>query len=273
MPSHKTGLRTLIAVAMSITPLTGCIYISQHTYEPLSVLVVDAESERPIRNAMIALRYMRPPGIVLNHPEDTSGFTGDDGKAVIQVANPKYGSFWEIGADGYLSHRGYTDTRTRIPEEFVGNGAVEAVITLYARPPPTLTVIIPDGYRGPLGIRVHPMNASEPGRRDFIFMASTVGLVEIDASPLLLRTSAIGRFAARYTDGQAIPRVSQLGVYKRSDEVIAIRSVANPPGGHIYVIGTVANQNAMKRSLSQYVDAYGAYSIFDAGDWETMFPR
>ena len=272
VPSHNTRMPTFIAVAMSITPLTGC-YIHRYTYEPVSIRVVDGESEQPISDAEIKVGYVRPPGIVINQPEDTSGCTGDDGELVIQIADPRMGSHWSIRHPGYIDHWVQNDSRNgRIPPEFLGDDTVNAVITLFAWPPPSVTVIIADAYRGPLGVRIRPTNIFEPGRRDFIYEASSVGLVEIDASPLLLRRGGVGPFTARYADGRVIPSPSELGHYERPEEVIAVRLVAGVPDGYVYVIGTVADRNAIRSSLSHYVGEYGVWSKFDAEAWAKVFP-
>ena len=142
--------------AASLVNLTACV--SFHKYRQVDVAVVDAESGGPIPGANITVVYVHPEAIILNHPENTTGITDDDGRASLSVANYRDGVVWYAEAPGYLDHRAAVWARAeRVPEEFLDDpssiSADRATIRLYQQPPPKATIVIPDDYRGPVRIR------------------------------------------------------------------------------------------------------------------------
>jgi hypothetical protein len=258
--------------------LTACV--SFHEYRQVDVAVVDAESGSSIPSAEITVCYPHPPAIILNHPEDITAFTDEYGKASLSVADYDAGLLWYAEAPGYLKHRAEVRVRDeRVPPEFLDDpssiGADRATIRLYQEPGLKVTVVVPDGYRGPVGLRIGRTERylqGEVGERDFVFPISERGDVEITLSPLLDRKAAWSRFTAIYANGKLIPRGYELrGAAAAS--AVALRKIASVPGGVIFVVGTAADEEALRGVLSTYLGPDHSYSSFDMAAWESIFGR
>jgi hypothetical protein len=154
---------------------SGCLF---YTYKPAKLSILDAETGEPISGAKINTVYVYDLALNPPNPRAVDALADANGSAVMTVATLDC-MLWHFNADGYL------------PLERWGSMAGQTnVVRLYKMPAPSLTIIVPDGYRGPLTVDLRPSTSwvqGQVGQRDFAFEASSTGSVSIDASPLLLR--------------------------------------------------------------------------------------
>ena len=87
----------------------------------------------------------------------------------------------------------------------VANKKVSFIAELYAKEPcPTVELIVPTGYRGPVQVdfRIPDDAPPAPGQRAFSYEVSSSGSV-IVTGPAILRCFAVPNFTAKYADGRA----------------------------------------------------------------------
>jgi hypothetical protein len=234
-----------------LSALPGC---AVYTLRPVDVVVVDAESGKPVQGAEVGVDYLAL--FILNRPWPASGKTDSQGKTSLWVANFHDGSEnWSASAPDYLPFQSGgmgSDSRNRIPCDLVPPGGSAAtgpaVIHLYRKPAARIMVIVPDGYRGPLKIDLHPVPefmAKEPGARQFTFSASSNGYVGIQATPILLHLNR--DIEARYANGDPIPQAGP-----SNPNVIALRYVTtegNINMQELYVVGTADDKAAVSHAI------------------------
>ena len=265
-------LRPLIVVMLTApcTFLPGCITFP--SYEPVDVLVLDAETGNPLSDATVSVWYLR--GFpVLNTPKDISASTNTYGRATLRVAE-YHGVVWETSAQNYIA-LGFPVSRRRIPEELQiateeHTDHKEVIIRIYRQPEPTITVFVPEGYRGPLKLDLPPTSSfvqGAIGRREFTFEASQTGYVRIDAAPLLLR-SRLKDFIVRYADGTPIrPRSFD------DDERVILRRMTDFGNRWLFMIGTRADEDMLRRVLYERSDDPNLGPLFIPEAWDALFAQ
>jgi hypothetical protein len=235
--NHRPMLAGL-AVALTLST-AGCV--SFHGEREVAVSVRDAETGRPTPGARVDVRY--PHVAVLNAPRAVSGTTGGDGTTTVVAAN--FGAQdWAASADGFLADRRLvagTDKDVRSIE-----------FRLYRVPPPSVVVVVPNGFRGPLMVDRRPTDRwvqGEPGRRAFTFRASPGGYVGIDATPLLIRMNpfAVG---VVFEDGSSVPEPST-GTGASS---VALRHVDLSGARTLFVVGTEADFGKVRPVVYDFKD-------------------
>ncbi len=245
----------VVMLTAPCTFLPGCIAFP--SYQPVDVLVLDAETGNPLSNATVSVRYPRGGLPVLNTPKDISASTDRCGRATLRVAEYFGGVAWEIIAQNYIALRFGPMSRRRIPEELEiateeHTDHQEVIIRIYRQPKPTITVFVPEGYRGPLKLDLPPTSSfvqGAIGRREFTFEASQTGYVRIDAAPLLLR-SLPKDVIVRFADGTQIPFLAMC----RDDERVTLRRMGDFGNRWLFMIGTRADEDMMRRVLFERID-------------------
>ena len=230
---HRLQALSIPAIGAALLVLPGCLAL--YEYEPVTVTVIDAESNAPIRGAQVELHYTYM--MCLNPPRGVSAETGSDGRVEIEEATFG-GKWWKVSALGYI-----TDLPSSRPDGSPGN---PHEFRLYREPKPEIVVVIPTGYVGPVFVDFIPSNAwiqDAPGSRRFRFESSANGYAPIIASPLLRRATWATR--AEYRDGTPIARAGEA-----SDRELALRwvGVCDSKGDRVlYAVGTSADENAVEQ--------------------------
>jgi hypothetical protein len=256
VPINKAALTTAIL-------LTICSAGCGRTYHPVNVAVYDAETDAPIAGAEVAVYYR---GIYpFGFPKSDPAATDDRGAATIRIAAGETVE-WCASAEGYMVDRGEPGEDVR-------------VFRLYKLPRPQVTIVVPNGYRGPLKIdmRLVPGRVQgKIGKRDFVFRASPSGYVDFDATPLLLATehfhSLESNFFAVHEDGSPVPDDYRLGRFG-----VGLRWVAD--GGlprrwrRLYVIGTYADGQALHAKIMREIDGDPHHLMMDDDALDALFTQ
>ncbi len=114
---------------------------------------------------------------------------------------------------------------------------------------PPITIVVPNGYRGPLLVEYRPVDRWLQGnvrQREFTYCANEKGYVGIDATPLLLTIRREMR--VRYANGDDIPEWNGgLG-----DDDVALRWVESNGTQMIYVVGTKSDEEILPPPVYNY---------------------
>jgi hypothetical protein len=174
---------------------SGCI--NPGIRRNVDVVVLDAETDRPINNANVTVR---PGPRMLNVPipgDDVIATTDAAGQATI--ATPKYlfpvWIDWHVEANGYETAWHMSDGG-RVPSKFLEKRSwlawrQQATVRLTRSPGPEVALIVPDGYRGPIFVDVVPDDwpsaspIAETPPRHYTFLAADNGYVRVAAYPIL----------------------------------------------------------------------------------------
>jgi hypothetical protein len=225
--------------------LSQCGCLSLHSSHPVRISVKDAESDVPLSTATVDIGYQTIRiAPVWNFPKSQSAATNAEGLASLNVAEVK-GQMLSVEASGYQPFKHYGGI-------WIGNNLD---VRLYRLPPPQITVVVPDGYRGPLKLDFRPSSRwvqGHAGQRSFTFNATNNGYVEIEASPLLLRlhdavaTGDIG-IKATFSSGQEIRRQYP----SREPDAVALRHVHSFENRSLRVIGTETETRDVARMANE----------------------
>lgn len=187
-------MKNLISVFLflSIFLFSGCIHF--YDYKQYQMRIIDPELNQPVENASISVRYCFPGRIWRQMPKSVKEKTDASGLAKVKVATNSrpYAPICSIRADGYM-HTAPSDIRMGIDTRWVpsntrvGNEG-EVIIPIYKKPEPTIEIVVPDDYLGP--VVIHLIQANEwiqgkPGQREFSYKVGQNGYLSIEASPLL----------------------------------------------------------------------------------------
>lgn len=152
-----------------------------------------------------------------------------------------------FSATGYDEIHTSADMGQRMPRDAVPTGRRGRYrVTLYRLPPPTLAIIVPDGYTGPILVELGgdgdgPLTS---GERTFEFRASRHGIVTVSDAPALIRRASPASCSAREAGGAVIPLP-----YGAKDRVRALRWVSSQGDRHAFMIGTAADENRLLHEL------------------------
>lgn len=249
---RKSGYAVLVLIALVVGGFGGCAIYS---YRPVEVRVIDAETEQPIAGADVRVGYVYM--FVFNAPAQQSTTTDSAGRATIRVANFRDAAL-SFGARGYLPTGDYSELDDRSPHQryrsFDEPTGHVATIRLYHGPKPTITVVVPNGYRGPLWVHRRPAAGwiqEERGKRDFTYHATADGYVGIDATRLLLESINDLDIKFKYENGTPISQVRN-GVPGETD--VALRWVTCQGNDKsVFVVGTQADEDAVRPIVYDYI--------------------
>lgn len=273
-------LRLLAALALAAAALCSSGCVAFYWPRDIPVTVLDAETGEPVAGADVAVSYTYM--LVLNAPRPQSATTNKQGETTIRAANFHAGwTLWTVSAPGYLSAVAFPSGRRWIPSEFhpplekVADRRAE--IRLYRAVEPTITILVPDGYRGPLWVHRRPTRGwiqEAAGKRDFTFRADDNGYVGIDATPLLLRSpfppAPPPDPRVRHEDGSEVPPQGP----DTRDADVAVRRIARE--GHerrVYMVGTQADAEAMYPLVYEAYRGNPGMARTSGATFAAMFPE
>jgi len=227
MPNRRpTGCLTFAVVLLAFAP--GCQTL--YGYRPVSVLVRDIETKKPLHGAEVHISY--PLAESPFAPAACSGATGEDGLARLRAA--PYG---DAGIAVDVTAGGYMSAEKTLPVaavqalepahlfEAVERRPVSLVVELYAEPHPVIELVLPAGYRGVVKaeVLVQEDAANAPGQRLFSGVMAPSGVVQVIGPPLL-RCLLIGDIRARFADGTPVspqPKDREVGLWWINSESVA----------------------------------------------------
>jgi hypothetical protein len=207
----------LLGVLVAFWP--GCQ--SFHSYRPVTVQAIDAETKKPIPQAEVRITYpLTQQGWA---PSVSVEPTGSDGIAHLRAA--PYGP---VGLTIAASANGYTEEATAVPVAALAAIPTTApheknsiqpanfVVEMYAKPNPTVELTLPPNYRGLVKTRLRIQEAVyTPGQRLFTCFVPATGETDIVVPPLFRRTP-YPEYHARYPDGPLLSpkaRLSEIGFW------------------------------------------------------------
>ena len=173
-----------------ITFLCGCM--SMHTFRKVDVSVIDAETGEAVPHAEVSTECISLAA--WNVPANAVVTTSEEGTATFKVANFKGGpTVWKANATGYLEQKATADRGTRIPLAFAKLSTdktkpATVLIKLFQGPAPSLKVIVPNDYLGPLRIDLVPVESktqAQTGKRDFVCYTDQYGYAQVAATELI----------------------------------------------------------------------------------------
>lgn len=245
-PIVKT-LGALICLA-ALACQSGCI--AWYTKAPVDLLVLDAETNEPIAGAKVGVHYAYM--LMLNVPKDPHALSDHDGRAVLSVARSRsFANVWEVTAPGFTR---YTELHGDGPERTSAAKNARAsnerrVVRLYREPDPTLTVVVPNGYRGPLLVDLRPVPGfiqDSIGQRTFTIEATDLGYASLDAKLLLQRYTHID---VQYADGT--PLSDSCGI--NQDDEVRLRRGFTGFHQELFYVGTKAEMQPWFKQAADHI--------------------
>ncbi len=232
----------LLAVAPGCQTLYG--------YRPLEVEARDAETQQPIAGVSVRISYPLETSALA--PAESKAATGADGIAHVQAAPyGEAGIMLEVSAKGYASEVKYLsveEVQAIEPAHWFEDANVRRrpgkyVMELFADPAPTIELIAPVGYRGPIKAKIL-VQADAPatqGQRLFRFAVPDSREVEAKG-PAVFRNVNSSGIRVRFADDRPLTlraKESDLGYW----------FVKNEGGWHYFFVGTPTDHDAYLRSL------------------------
>jgi hypothetical protein len=229
---------------MAVGP--GCQAL--YHYRPIEVMVLDAETKKPIAGADVRLWYPHTNPSVA--PWESVGKTGDDGVAQLRAA-----PFGDAGIMVNATAAGYQPEELSMPAEAVEQmpgsrlpWAVEPssapfVLEIYAQPAVRVELVLPNGYIGLVvaEVRIREDSPCTPGQRLFRYDVPATGVVEVTGPPLLRRVYPPD-FRARFADGT--PVSPQAG-----PQEVGLRPLKREGTAEYFVVGTQIQFDNIRRCL------------------------
>jgi hypothetical protein len=245
MPYHR--LAHCLFLPICLLPLAvGCQVFSDT--RPVTVLARDADTKQPIPGAQVVLAYPLANSVMT--PGAATATTGEKGLA--QMSATPYADntlMLTVSAKDYITENQCVPLQTVQAIEpdhlfkSIERKSPNLIVELYAENPyPTVELVVPTGYRGPLHVEMRiPDDAPmQPGQRMFQYEMAPSGDVLI-TGPAVLRRFPFPEFTAKYANGTPLPQNAQgaeVGLWwKRST------------GNHYYFLVGTAVEAARSRDL------------------------
>ena len=132
----------------------ACVPPMPSATQTLRILVVDAESGRPLPQATIDLHYF-PSVPEEPDPDHPSILTDDAGMAVVPVRSAPV--IWQVTAPDYVEQR-QTGENGEPPLRFAAQTAegVDGIVHLYALPEARVIISVTEGYTGEVIVDLTP---------------------------------------------------------------------------------------------------------------------
>jgi hypothetical protein len=242
-------LTRCLACSVLALPLTAGCEVLQPS-RPVAILARDAETKQQIPGAEIRISY---PAIDPNYPVSPSvGTAGANGVAQLTArTSEEAGILLEGAAKGYLPDLQtvpVTAVRAIPPAhlfEAVDQRPVSFTLEMYAEPRPTIELVVPPLYRGPVQVAVQVQETvpCQPGQRCFSHVVPESGIVQV-MGPAILRRVSSSDFIIKFADGTPLSRNaagSDLGFWW----------VKSEGGSEYFQVGTKSDYEAYRRSLLQ----------------------
>jgi hypothetical protein len=232
--------------AFLVATALGCH--SFHSYRPVGVLVVDAETRQPIAAADVLISY------VLNRettgPYESRGKTGPDGIARLRAApEGEAGILMEAAAPGYQPETlqlAEADIRRLQPAhwfEATDRRPPDLQVELYAEPRFSVVLVVPVGYRGLVkaDVQIQEDGVCPPGQRCFRYEVGPSGGVQV-VGPGVLRRVVPAGYRAEFADGTKLG--GDMDIMK-----VGFRWVKGEGHEQYFVVGTKMDYDRICRQL------------------------
>lgn len=182
------ALPKTLALAL-VACLSGC-----HSYVDQRVLVLDAETQEPIRGARVSVGSMSFPYGPIFPPTSSSAITDQQGVAHVRTASGSESQWLTAAPEGYfaeslLGHQ-YRDRRGALDSTIRARRLADGTlaVNVWAKPEPTVRVTLPTGYRGYVTVwtPTPPPTGPETPTRLFECTADAHGRCELPAASILI---------------------------------------------------------------------------------------
>jgi hypothetical protein len=226
------------AACCLLTLATGCQLC--HDYRPVTALVRDAETKKPIPGARVDIGYMTYMDFFA--PFAAHGTAGKDGVVQVLVAPYKELLLMSTCADGYaLEHQLLSTDKVREVRFWTASQQPTFVVELFAEPSATVELIVPNEFRGLITLETEATDSSQwvPGQRRFSANVPASGVVTIDGPPQLL-DAVLVNVEARLANGTRLNR------YSTEDEV-GLLYLDSGRSCRYYVVGTQQDLRAVEK--------------------------
>jgi hypothetical protein len=235
-----------------------------HSYRPVTVLVRDAETKKPIPNAEVHLSYPLTRDSLA--PCNSSATTVEDGLARLRAAPyGPYGVEMEMTAPGYQPE-GQAVSAAAIQEvppahlfEKIEKRPANFVIEMYAEPRFAVELIVPVGFRGLIKaeIQIEEDASCPPGQRCFRYEVPLSNTVLVKG-PTVLRRVSPSDFQARYAGGDLLGTKMDLAT-------VGFRWLKRDGDENYFVVGTQNEYDQFRRRLAPN-DAGGKHAKNPSAD-------
>jgi hypothetical protein len=225
---------------------SGCF--SFYSYRPVSVLVRDAETGKPIPDAGVNIWY--PLGSGTAPPVESSAMSDSAGIAHLQAApHGDAGVMVTAKAPGYLfvEHAVSSEAIARIePDHWFMKAEprpASIVVDMYAEPRPAVEMLVPNGFRGILHLRLHLRDdvVWTTGQRVFPCTVGSSGIAEVELASSLRRFYPLG-IRAKFADGTILSR-------EAAPQELGLRWLKSEPGEETFVVGTKSEYDEINTAL------------------------
>lgn len=116
--------------------------------------ILDAETGEPVSGAVVNLHIFpsRPEA-----PEPDFPWAAAKADGAVKISSKREMAIWQIQAEGYIEQR-QTGDAARLPPRYAAHAenSYDGVIYLYRLPEPQLSILVGDGYSGPLTLHLQP---------------------------------------------------------------------------------------------------------------------
>jgi hypothetical protein len=218
-----------------------------HTYVPVTVLVRDAETKKPIEGAQVDIFYL----FMLNPfaPSPSAGKTGPDGMAALRAA-PFFPCLMSVDAEGYGGQQIWlAESKIRELKAQARTDQPTFTVDLFSNPGATIELIVPVEFRGLIKLDLEEQASEQqvPGRRRFECMVPASGIAQV-RGPMELLHGRVCRlqYEARASDGLPIPTEPQ------DDEVVGLRLMTSFGMSKFFVIGTDLDRKDSEKLIYKF---------------------
>jgi hypothetical protein len=240
------------------------------TTKTVTVHVRDGEYGLPIAGAQVSVSYGALSFPSFSPPKAEKEATDSNGRAVLHVKQWRQPARVTAMAPGYLFYQSESSLKTL--REWRADLALEKQLlppaevdlNLYRAPLPTVKIIVPDGYRGP--VRIHWTRQREPlrplGNRVITYYLTPGQPIEMTLAPPLQFVQHT-RYDAFYASGGQIPNAGSRVRGGRSqyqfvsDDLVAWRFVAvtydekeHTHDGVVYAVGTATDADPVAAHMA-----------------------
>jgi hypothetical protein len=230
-----------------LTVAPGCQAL--HAYRPVTVLVRDAETKKPIADAEVHLSYPLTRDSLA--PYNSTSKTGSDGLARLRAAPyGPYGVLMETTARGYqgetrdIASDDIRDIPPALPFQDADSRPVSFIVEMYAGPRYAVEFVVPPGYRGLIRaeIQIDDNAPATPGERCFRFEVPRDGALVVKGPPALRRVSP-SDYRGRYAGGELLPGKMDL-------VTVGFRWLKRDGAINYFVVGTQNEYDQARRRLA-----------------------
>ncbi len=238
-------IRCPVCLILAILASPGCQLL--HDYKPVPVLVLDAESKKPLADVAVRISYPMTRSSFV--PYDSAEITGQDGIALLKAAPfGEHVLLLEAKAARYMLY-----TQDLSPDAIRQMKAANLfepaerkppafVVEMVAEPRFYFELVLPTGYRGVVKAVVNLKDDVpwKPGQRGFSFEVSALGEVQLTGPTILSRYTPL--FRARYVNGAALDE-------KMDALQVGFRWLKREGNEEYFVVGTQPIYDHYRRTL------------------------